>query len=130
MAKKSNKGKAGKKSGKNPSSKASNIKTAGSVEATGKKVKTEIKAKPVSKKSATTSNPASFVFSRENYMLMFAGLALIILGFILMTGSSNTDPEVFNEDIYSFRRITLAPILIIIGFIVEIVAIMRRPRKA
>ena len=60
---------------------------------------------------------------------MAAGVLLIILGFILMTGGSSTDPNVFNEEMYSFRRITLAPILILIGFGVEIVAIMKKTKE-
>ncbi len=63
-----------------------------------------------------------FLFDKTNYYIMFAGLALILLGFVLMSGGKSTDPHVFNkEEIYSFRRITLAPILIIAGFVVEVV---------
>lgn len=63
---------------------------------------------------------------RKNYILILIGLGLIILGFILMSGSGNDDPERFNEAIFSFRRITLAPILVLAGFVVEIFAIMKR----
>jgi hypothetical protein len=71
-----------------------------------------------------------FLFDKVNYYIMFAGLALILLGFVLMAGGKSTDPNTFNtEEIYSFRRITLAPILIIAGFVVEVVAIMRKPKK-
>lgn len=70
-----------------------------------------------------------FLFDKGNYYIMFAGLALILLGFLLMAGGKSSDPHVFNEaEIYSFRRITLAPILIIAGFVVEVVAIMRKPK--
>ena len=70
-----------------------------------------------------------FLFDKTNYYIMFAGLALILLGFLLMSGGKSTDPHVFNkEEIYSFRRITLAPILIIAGFVVEVVAIMKKPK--
>jgi len=70
-----------------------------------------------------------FLFDKTNYYIMFAGLALILLGFVLMSGGKSADPHVFNkEEIYSFRRITLAPLLIIAGFVVEVVAIMRKPR--
>lgn len=72
-----------------------------------------------------------FLFDKTNYYIMFAGLALILLGFVLMAGGKSNDPHVFNkEEIYSFRRITLAPILIIAGFVVEAVAIMRKPKSA
>ena len=69
-----------------------------------------------------------FAFGKENYILMLSGVVLIILGFILMTGGGSKDPNVFNMEMYSFRRITLAPILILVGFGVEIVAIMKKPK--
>lgn len=70
-----------------------------------------------------------FLFDKTNYYIMFGGLLLIILGFFLMSGGKSPDPNEFNYDeIYSFRRITLAPIVIVAGFIVEIVAIMRKPK--
>jgi hypothetical protein len=61
----------------------------------------------------------NLVFGKQNYLLMIIGMALIILGFILMYGGK--------EDIYSFRKITLAPILVVAGFAVEVVAILRKP---
>ncbi|WP_118975366.1 DUF3098 domain-containing protein [Taibaiella koreensis] len=71
-----------------------------------------------------------FLFDKTNYYIMFAGLALILLGFVLMAGGKSNDPHVFNkEEIYSFRRITLAPFLIIAGFVVEVIAIMRKPKS-
>ncbi len=77
----------------------------------------------------TTPRPA-FLFDKTNYYIMLAGVVLIVLGFFLMAGGKSTDPNVFNEEeIYSFRRITLAPILIVAGFVVEIVAIMRKPKR-
>lgn len=71
----------------------------------------------------------NFVFNRDNYKLLFIGLGLIILGFILMIGGGTEDPNTFSHDIFSFRRLTLAPILILAGYIVEIIAIMKRPKK-
>lgn len=80
------------------------------------------------KKPANAKAPI-FLFDKTNYYIMFAGLVLILLGFILMAGGKSPDPHVFNYDeIYSFRRITLAPILIIAGFVIEVVAIMRKPK--
>lgn len=70
-----------------------------------------------------------FVFTKKNYQLMLVGLAVIALGFILMSGGGSDDPNVFNEDIFSFRRIRLAPTVILIGFAIEIVAILRNPNK-
>src|SRR5205809_2276751 len=67
-----------------------------------------------------------FAFGRENYKWMLIGIAIIFLGFILMSGGGSDDPKVFNPDIFSFRRITLAPIVVMIGFIVEIYAILKK----
>ncbi len=66
----------------------------------------------------------NFAFKKKNYTLIIIGLAFIISGFILMSGGSSENPEVFSTEIFSFQRITLAPILVIIGFIIEIFAIM------
>ncbi len=72
-----------------------------------------------------------FALEKENYVLLMIGFAIIILGFILMIGGKSTDPNVFNEDeIFSFRRVTLAPIVVLAGFIFEIWAIMKRPKSS
>jgi uncharacterized membrane protein len=69
-----------------------------------------------------------FLFDKGNYTWMIAGVALIILGFILMAGGKSADPNQFNYDeIYSPMRITVAPILILLGFAVEVYAIMKKP---
>lgn len=68
-------------------------------------------------------------FTKKNYMLLIIGVVLIAIGFILMTGGGSENPDVFNPDIFSFRRITLAPILILAGFVVEIFAIMIKPKE-
>mgnify|MGYP003118782831 FL=1 len=60
---------------------------------------------------------------------MFIGLAVIALGFILMSGGGSTDPNVFNPEIYSFRRIRLAPALVLIGFGIEVYAVLLNPNK-
>ena len=72
------------------------------------------------------------LFSKENYIWMLAGLVLIALGMFLMSGGkSNENPAVFDKDaIYSPIRITLAPILIIAGLVVEVFAIFRKPKSA
>jgi hypothetical protein len=69
-----------------------------------------------------------FAFGKENYRLMLIGLAFIVVGFLLMIGGGSDDPSVFNPEIFSFRRITLAPVLILAGFVIEIFAIMKRPK--
>lgn len=79
--------------------------------------------------TATKGKQTLFLFDKTNYLIMFGGLALILLGFALMAGGKSPDPKVFNADeVYSFRRITLAPIMIIAGFVVEAWAIMRKPK--
>lgn len=70
----------------------------------------------------------TFVFDKMNYILMLIGLGVILLGFILMIGGGSEDPNLFSEDLYSFRRITLSPILILSGFVIEIFAILHRPK--
>ena len=68
--------------------------------------------------------PAGFAFGRQNYILMGAGAVIILIGFLLMIGGNTDDPADFNADeLYSFRRITLAPIVVLIGFVVEVFAI-------
>lgn len=70
-----------------------------------------------------------FLFGKKNYLLMFVGVLLIALGFALMAGGGSDDPNVFNEEIYNFRRIRLAPTLVIIGLGIEIYAILLTPKK-
>lgn len=71
----------------------------------------------------------NFVFEKKNYIVMGIGLAVIALGFILMAGGGSDDPNVFNPEIYNFRRIRLAPTLVLIGFGIEVYAILLNPRK-
>jgi hypothetical protein len=70
-----------------------------------------------------------FALGKENYRLMAVGFALIVVGFILMAGGGSDDPYVFNPDIFSFRRLTVAPIILLIGFVLEIYAIMKKPKS-
>jgi len=70
-----------------------------------------------------------FIFQKKNYIFMFLGIAFIALGFILMIGGGSDDPNVFNEDIYNFRRIRLAPTLVLIGLGIEVYAILLNPHK-
>ena len=68
-------------------------------------------------------------FAKMNYILVLVGVALIALGMILMIGGGSSDPDVFNEKMFNFQRLTLSPILILAGFVVEIVAIFWRAKK-
>jgi hypothetical protein len=74
-------------------------------------------------------NKSQFLFKKRNYIIMLIGIAFIALGFILMAGGGSDNPEIFNEDIYNFRRIRLAPTLVIIGLAIEIYAIMATSKK-
>jgi hypothetical protein len=68
------------------------------------------------------------LFGKENYKWMIIGLVVLAIGFLLMVGGKSPDPKVFNDsEVYSFRRITLSPILILAGLIIEIYAIMKKP---
>ncbi|MFL2601927.1 MAG: DUF3098 domain-containing protein [Flavobacteriaceae bacterium] len=67
------------------------------------------------------------LFGNRNYKFMILGLIFIAVGFILMSGGGSDDPNVFNEEIYNFRRIRLAPILVVTGFIIEVYAILTKP---
>ena len=66
------------------------------------------------------------LFGKRNYKYMIIGLFFIVIGFILMSGGGSDDPNIFNEEIYSFRRIRLAPILVVTGFIIEVYAILTK----
>ena len=81
----------------------------------------------MTKKEIKTVN--DFAFGKENYMWMLIGIACIFVGFLLMSGGGSKDPHVFNPDIFSFRRITLAPIVVLIGFLVEIYAILKKTKE-
>ncbi len=69
-----------------------------------------------------------FPLQKDNYILLIIGFAIIMIGFLLMMGGKSDDPNVFNPEIFSFRRITLAPIVVLFGFVFEIWAIMKKPK--
>jgi len=71
----------------------------------------------------------NFALARENYKLLAIGFGIIIVGFLLMLGGKSDSPDKFSQDIFSFRRITLAPIVVLAGFIFEIWAIMKKPKE-
>ena len=70
-----------------------------------------------------------FLFEKVNYKTLLIGIAVIAIGFILMSGGGSDDPKVFNEDVFSFRRIRLAPTVVLIGFGITIYAILKNPKK-
>jgi hypothetical protein len=85
----------------------------------------------MAKKPELKETEPGFALGRENYIYLIIGFVIIIVGFILMIGGKSTDPNVFNEqEIFSFRRITLAPVIVLIGFAFEIWAIMKKPKTS
>ncbi|MEI7523320.1 MAG: DUF3098 domain-containing protein [Mariniphaga sp.] len=68
-----------------------------------------------------------FALGKENLRLLMIGFLIILVGFVLMIGGGSSDPAVFNKEIFNFQRITLAPIVVMIGFVFEIFAIMKKP---
>lgn len=69
-----------------------------------------------------------FAIGKQNYILLIIGFVIIVIGFMLMAGGASKDPNVFSTEIFSFRRITLAPIVVLFGFIFEIFAIIISPK--
>lgn len=70
-----------------------------------------------------------FLFDNLNYKILLVGIIVIALGFILMSGGGSDDPKVFNEDVFSFRRIRLAPTVVLIGFGITIYSIFKNSKK-
>ncbi len=79
--------------------------------------------------SSSENNKTGFALEKSNYVLMAIGLVIILIGFILMAGGRSNDPNVFNESMFNFQRITLAPMLVFGGFVFEIYAILRKPKE-
>lgn len=90
--------------------------------------KAEVK-KPEPKKAEARKGEKKIVFpfDKQNYIFLLAGLGFLGLGFILLIGGGSDDPKVFNPAIFNFQRMTIAPILIMIGYLIEVYAIMKRP---
>lgn len=81
------------------------------------------------KKRKEEAKRYSFLFEKRNYRFMLLGIVFIAVGFILMAGGGSEDPSVFNPEIYNWRRIRLAPALVLIGFGIEVYAILLNPKK-
>lgn len=83
-----------------------------------------------SKVSPSSAEPKTeFLFSQVNYVFLLVGIGVIILGFLLMAGGGSKDPNVFSEAIFNFRRIRLAPAVVLLGFGITIYAILKNPKK-
>lgn len=83
----------------------------------------------MARKETENEQKSEFLFEGVNYKILLAGIGVIALGFILMAGGGSDDPKVFNEAIFNFRRIRLAPTLVLIGFGITIYSIIKNPRK-
>jgi hypothetical protein len=72
---------------------------------------------------------SEFLFDKINYKILLIGIAVIAIGFILMSGGGSDDPKVFNDAVFNFRRIRLAPTVVLIGFGITIYSIFKTPKK-
>ncbi|HTL83109.1 MAG TPA: DUF3098 domain-containing protein [Bacteroidia bacterium] len=96
------------------------------------KKKIVIQDKSASRKSSDSKKEISagaFAFGKENYMIILIGLGVLVIGYLLMIGGGSDKPENFNPEIFSARRITVAPITLLIGFGVVLYGIMKKPRE-
>ena len=75
------------------------------------------------------TNKQEFLFGANNYKILIIGLVVIAIGFILMSGGANENPNVFNEEVYNFRRIRLAPTVVLIGFGITIYSILKKSKS-
>tara|TARA_B100000900_G_scaffold197421_1_gene167100 strand:+ start:4242 stop:4463 length:222 start_codon:yes stop_codon:yes gene_type:complete len=71
----------------------------------------------------------NFTFGKRNYQLLFAGVIVMAIGFVLMSGGGSEDPNVFSDAIFNTQRLTIAPILILTGLVIEIFAILHKPKE-
>lgn len=83
----------------------------------------------MTKKDHKLKDNPKFPLGPENYRLMAIGFGIIVIGFLLMVGGGSNDPEVFNMEVFSFRRITLAPMILLFGFVFQIYAIMKKSKS-
>lgn len=80
--------------------------------------------KDMAKKIETSEE--SLPLKKDNYILMAVGFIIVVIGFVLMSGGKSDDPAVFSDAIFSFRRVTLAPMIVLLGFLFEVYAIMKK----
>jgi uncharacterized membrane protein len=92
-------------------------------------------AKVIEKKSTSKGNKygyigekLDFAFGKENYILMLVGFVVLFIGYLLMVGGGSDDPNVFNYDMFNMRRMVIAPLVLLAGFVIEFIAIMKRPK--
>jgi polyferredoxin len=70
-----------------------------------------------------------FLFNKRRYRLLFISVIIIIIGFLLMSGGESNNPEIFSNEIYNFRRIRLAPLVVILGFTICIITILKKSKN-
>lgn len=87
------------------------------------------KIKPQAAKTAVQQEKATFAFGKENYKLMIIGVVMVAIGMLLMIGGASDDPNKMSEDIFDFRRLTLAPIVIIGGYVVVLFSIIKKSKE-
>ncbi|HJN54605.1 MAG TPA: DUF3098 domain-containing protein [Flavobacteriaceae bacterium] len=75
------------------------------------------------------SSNKKLLFTKKNYLISCIGLIFILIGFIIMSGGESNDPNIFNEEIYNFTRIRIAPLLIVIGLSIQVYAILFSSKK-
>jgi hypothetical protein len=92
-----------------------------------KTIKQGIKDATADQKNADRSE---FPFGQSNYKWLLIGIAFLLIGFLLMIGGGSKDPDVFNEGMFNFQRLTLAPILLFAGYIIGIYAILKKPKTS
>lgn len=80
-------------------------------------------------KNTTNDKSEMFDFGKQNYKILLIGLGFILVGFLLMMGGGTDSPDEFNEAMFGFQRLTLAPMLVLSGFAIEIYAIMKKPKN-
>jgi len=85
----------------------------------------EKKSTPKGNKHGYIGEKLDFAFGKENYILMFIGFVVLFIGYLLMTGGGSKDPDVFNYDMFNIRRMVIAPLVLLLGFAIEFVAIMK-----
>lgn len=86
-------------------------------------------AKAALKDERKETSPNTLAFGKENYYIILGGIGLLVLGYLLMIGGGSDDPAVFNPEIFSSQRITVAPITLLLGFGVVLYGIMKTPKK-
>ena len=90
--------------------------------------KSNPKDAPKGHKYGYVGEKLDFAFGKENYILMIIGFVVLFIGYLLMIGGGSNDPNVFNYDLFNAQRMVIAPLVLLAGFAIEFVAIMKRPK--